>query len=106
MLGSDGQCFGKGLTVVCVEEVNDVAGLLVVGNFVEVRDVLHLVDRGVDFDLGDCLRLDVVLDLIVFAFEVFEHCGLLDDVVGELLPLHVPVPVDVDLVEEVGEVPD
>lgn len=45
-----------------------------------------------------------MLNLIGLALEIFKYCGFLDDVVGELVPLHVVVAVDIDLIEEKGEV--
>lgn len=45
-----------------------------------------------------------MLNLIIFSLQVFQHRCLLDDVVGKFLPLHVSVPVYVNLVEEVGKV--
>jgi hypothetical protein len=46
-----------------------------------------------------------VFDLIVFAFEVFKNGGLLYNIVGELLPFHVSVAIDIDLIEEVRQIP-
>lgn len=45
-----------------------------------------------------------MLDFVIFALEVLEYGGLFDDVVGELLPLHIAISIDVYLLEEVGQV--
>jgi hypothetical protein len=45
---------------------------------------------------------EVVFQLVGFMFEIFEYCCFLYDVIGELLPLHVVIAVDVDLVKEIG----
>jgi hypothetical protein len=47
------------------------------------------------------LRVD--LNLILLGFDVIEHGRLLDDVVGELLPLEHAIAIEIDFVEEVGE---
>lgn len=47
-----------------------------------------------------------MLYLIIFIFKVLENCGLLNNIVSKLLPFHVSVPVNIDLVEEVGKIAD
>lgn len=47
-----------------------------------------------------------MLDLADLGLQILQYCCLLNDVVGKLLPLHVPVPIYVYLVEQVSEVPD
>lgn len=64
------------------------------------------MDCSVDFGFGGYFRFDVVLDLIIFGFQVLENSGLLNDVIGKFLPLHISISVDVDLIEEVSQVPN
>jgi hypothetical protein len=45
-----------------------------------------------------------MLDFIVFALEVLQDCGLLYDVVSKLLPFHIAISIDIDLLEQIGEV--
>jgi hypothetical protein len=45
-----------------------------------------------------------VFDLVILTLEILEDGGLLDNVIGELLPLHIAIAVDVYLLEEVGQI--
>lgn len=45
-----------------------------------------------------------MLDFIIFAFQILENSGFLYNIVGEFLPLHISISVDVDLIEEIGEI--
>jgi hypothetical protein len=45
-----------------------------------------------------------MLDLVIFAFEIFQDCRLLDNIISKLVPFHVSVAVDVNLLEEIGEI--
>lgn len=58
----------------------------------------------IDSNFGGDFRFDVMFDLIVFAFKVLEHCSFFDNIVGKLIPLHISVPIDVDLIEEIGQI--
>ncbi len=45
-----------------------------------------------------------MFDLICFGFEIFEDSGLFDDIIGELLPFHIAISVDVNFIEQVSQV--
>jgi len=64
------------------------------------------VNGSVDFYFRNDLRFDVVFDFVVFAFEIFEDCSFLYDVVGELFPLHVTIAIYVDLIEQISQISD
>ena len=45
-----------------------------------------------------------MLYFIRLALQVLEHCRFFDNVVSELVPLHIPIPIDIDFVEEEGQI--
>lgn len=45
-----------------------------------------------------------MFDLIVFTLEIFENSRFLDYVVGKFFPLHVSVPIYIDLVKKVSQI--
>lgn len=85
-------------------EPNFVRALFIEGYFIKIFNVLALLYGAINFDFGLDFRLDVMLDLIGFTLEIFEDGGFLDDVVGELVPLHIIIAIDIDFIEEEGEV--
>lgn len=85
-------------------ETNFVGALFIEGYFIKVFNVLALLYRPINLNFRLNFGLDIMLNLIGLALEIFKYCGFLDDVVGELVPLHVVVAVDIDLIEEKGEV--
>lgn len=62
------------------------------------------MDTAVYLDLGGYFRLDILFDLVIFAFQIFKDCGLLDDVVGEFLPFHVSISIYIDLVKQISQI--
>lgn len=46
-----------------------------------------------------------MLYFISFTLQVLEHSGLFNNIVGELVPFHVPIPIDINFIEQKCQVP-
>lgn len=47
-----------------------------------------------------------MLDLIRFRLEIFQNSSFLNDIIGKLFPLHIPITVNINFIEQVGEIPN
>ncbi len=64
------------------------------------------MDSSLDFNFDREITFDIVLDLISFRLEVFQDSGFLNDIIGKLFPLHIPITIDINLIEQIGQIPD
>ena len=101
MFRSNGQSFGQCFSSLGIEKVNDIASFLIVSNFIKVRHVFKFIDQIINLDLGGDLTFYITFDLIIFAFEILQNCGFLNDIVGEFIPLHITISIDIDLIEQI-----
>jgi hypothetical protein len=87
-----------------VHEVYFAGALLKKCHFLQVPNVFCLLNNSVDFQFWLSVCLYISFDLLCFRFEIFQNCGLFDNIVGELLPLHVAITVDIDLIKQLSQV--
>jgi hypothetical protein len=46
-----------------------------------------------------------MLDLIGLGLEILEDSRLLNDIVGKLIPLHIAIAININLIKQVSQVP-
>jgi hypothetical protein len=47
-----------------------------------------------------------MFDLISFAFEIFKYSSFFNDIISELIPLHVTITININLIEQISKISD
>ncbi len=47
-----------------------------------------------------------MLYLVSFRFKIFKHSSFLYDIIGKLLPFHIAITININLVEKVSQISD
>jgi hypothetical protein len=88
------------------KERDFVGSFLKVGDFIDFRNVLQLLNGRVDLDLDRQIAFNIMFNLISFGLEILQYSSFFNDVIGKLFPLHIAITIDIDLIEQVSQVPD
>ena len=52
------------------------------------------------------LTLNIVFDLISLGLKILENGGLFNNIIGELIPLHISIAININLIKQVGQIPN
>jgi len=92
------------LTVLSVEEIDNVTSLLKIGNFVNICNIFHFIDNPIYSNLWSYLRLNIMFNFIVFALQILKHSRLLNYIIRKLFPFHISIPININFIEEISQI--
>lgn len=92
------------LTCLRRNESNHIRRFLIIGNLIDIRQILHFSNQRIHPQLRRPFSFDIMLDLIIFALEILQHSRLFDYIIGKFLPFHISIPIDIYFPKERCEI--
>lgn len=100
------QGLGRGLASAQMKERDLVGALLKISDLIQFWNILQLLNGGLNLNLNRFLTLNIMLNLANLRLQILQHRGLLNNIISKLLPFHIPIAIDINLIKQKCQIPN
>lgn len=88
------------LSVLNIHKSNFVWSFLIKCDSIKIIDEFALLDDPINFHFGLYFWFYIMFNLVSFTFQILQNSSFFNNIVGKLIPFHVTIPINIDLVEK------